>query len=89
MLSTIVFLSWTLLATATTFECHNTDCRPSTSSAVVSHPVMTFRNQNACELQRQQMGQMPATVVQIPSQSGMTITKHLTYVCVEGKDQRS
>jgi hypothetical protein len=88
MLSTFLFLSWTLLATATTFECQNTDCRPSTSSAVVSHPVMICGTRTACEEQRQQVGQMPATVVQIPSQPGLTITKRLTYVCVEGKDQR-
>jgi hypothetical protein len=88
MRAAVLFLSWTLLATATTFECQHTQCQLSPSSAMVTHPVMTFPSQNACEAQRQQMDRVPATVVQVPSQPGLTITKQLTYVCVEGKDQR-
>jgi hypothetical protein len=85
----ILLLTWVLMGTVSTLQCHGTACQPTRTSQVVAgpHRMAVFQSLASCEVYRQAMQQTHQPVV-VPSQShpDVTVRKAMTFTCQERED---
>jgi hypothetical protein len=78
-------LTWVLLGTVTTVQCHGTDCHPTRTSQAVAgpHTMAVFPSPALCEAYRLKMEQMHQSTVPPQRRPDITVRKQMTYTCQE------
>jgi len=84
-----MLLTWVLLGTVSTMQCHGTACRPTRTSTHVAgpHRLTAFHSRAACDQYRQKMTELhQAVVVPSPHRPDVTVRKQMTFTCQESEE---